>query len=184
MWQRSWSATSCTTMARVSQRFGECVHTLREAQFGSPNLGSRVGWVAPWTERGRREPCQPKHGWQKPAARATHEDRVARTVWPTLTSRRRDHSHAAHSWLSRRLGQRGSIHNRSGFCCVSPPPPTAFLLPYLPMWPSPRLPWPPSSSVRGGGGPGSKGICTGAGRSTGLQRRRGTCFDKRHGEEP
>ena len=73
-----------------------------------------------------------------------------------------------------------------GFVVSSPPPPTVFLLPYLPMWPSPRLPWPPSSSVRGGGGPGSKGIYTGAGRSAGLQmqRRRGTCFDKRHGGNP
>ena len=40
------------TMARVSQHMGSC-----------------VGWVAPSTERGRREPVEPKHGWQKPAAR-------------------------------------------------------------------------------------------------------------------
>ena len=35
MWQRSWLATSCTTRARVSQRFGS-VHTLWEAQFEVP----------------------------------------------------------------------------------------------------------------------------------------------------
>ena len=62
---------------------GECEHTLREAQFEVPT------WEAVWAglRLGQSEddenPVQPKHGWQKPAARATHEDTVARTVWPT-----------------------------------------------------------------------------------------------------
>ena len=64
----------------------ECVHTLREAQFEVPS------WEAVWAglRAGQSEddenPVEPKHGWQKPAARATHEDRVARTIWPNLTS--------------------------------------------------------------------------------------------------
>ena len=52
-----------------------------------------------WCQRGRQSwlflrpgqneddenPVGPKHGWQKPAARAVHEHRVARVVWPNLT---------------------------------------------------------------------------------------------------
>ena len=50
------------------------------------------------------------------------------------------------------------------------PPSLSFLLPHLPMWPSPRLPWPPSSNVRGGGGPGIQGICAGAGSCASVQK--------------
>ena len=68
----------------------ECVHTLRDAQFEVPTWEAVWAGLRPGQSEDDENPVQPKHGWQKPAARATHEDRVARTVWPTLTSPERE----------------------------------------------------------------------------------------------
>ena len=180
-------------MARVSQRFGSvstlCGKPSSKSQLGKPcGLGcaldrartTKTLFNQNMVGRNLQHEPHTKTEWHGQFGRR------GRALSGHSGGRRRDHSHAAHSWLSRRLGQRGSIHNRSvsGFVVSSPPPPIAFLLPYLPMWPSPRLPWPPSSSVRGGGGSWSQGFRIGTGRSAGLQRRSGTCFDKRHGEKP
>ena len=57
MWQRSRSSN---LMHHDGPSFtavrGVCAH-FAGSPVRSPNSGSRVGWVAPWTERGRREPC-------------------------------------------------------------------------------------------------------------------------------
>ena len=62
----------------------ECVHTLREAQFEVRTWEAVWAGLRPGQSEDDEYPVQPKHGWQKPVARATHEERVARTVWPTL----------------------------------------------------------------------------------------------------
>ena len=64
----------------------ECEHTLLEAQFEVPTWEAVWAGLRPGQSEDDENPVQPKHGWQKPAARATHEDRVARTVCPMLTS--------------------------------------------------------------------------------------------------
>ena len=110
-------------------------------------------------------PVEPKHGWQKPAARAMHEHRVARVVWPNLTDPERALWRSQSGPLASNVLVSVDSDRPAAFPRVvlpPSPPSSSLLLPHLPMWPSPRLPWPPSSSVRGGGFPGSKLICTGA----------------------
>ena len=133
-------------MARVFTAVWECEHTLREAQFEVPT------WEALWAgmRRGQSEddenPVEPKHGWQKLAARATHEDIGLADV---------DEPGASTLAVAEGTTRMQRIYgfpevsvdaDRSptvvGSVVSSPPPPIA----YLPMWPSPRLPWPPGGS--------------------------------------
>ena len=59
----------------------ECANMLRESQFVVPTWEAVLAGLRPGHEDDEN-PVEPKHGWQKPAARAVHEHRVARVVWP------------------------------------------------------------------------------------------------------
>ena len=62
----------------------ECANMLRESQFVVPPWEAVLAGLRPGHEDDEN-PVEPKHGWQKPAARAVHEQRVARVIWPNLT---------------------------------------------------------------------------------------------------
>ena len=62
----------------------ECANMLRESQFVVPPWEAVLAGLRPGQEDDEN-PVEPKHGWQKPAAQAVHEHRVARVVWPNLT---------------------------------------------------------------------------------------------------
>ena len=159
----------------------ECANMLRESQFVVPPWEAVLAGLRPGHEDDEN-PVELKHGWQKPAARAVHEQRVARVIWPNLTDPERA--------LQQRPDGVPNVPVNSDrpatfprFVVPSSPTSSSLLFPHLPMWPSP-LPWPPSSSVRGSRGFGSKGICIGTGSRTGVQRRRWSRVHECDGQEP
>ena len=170
-------------MAFVKVRFA----VTREVRYGY--RGQRVGEAShpgPVVVRGDLQtyenPVQPKHGWQKFAARATHEDRVARMVWP-MTSPERALWRSPKGPLacsafmvfptSTRIDPQPFLTSTSH--CFSPP-----VLANVAVSSTAVATIKLSARRRGSG---SQGFRIGTGDSAGLQRKRETCFES-HSEKP
>ena len=161
----------------------ECANMLRESHFVVPPWEAVLAGLRPGHEDDEN-PVEPKHGWQKPVARAVHEHRVARVVWPNLTDPEGSSRQQRPDGIPNVSVNSDRPATFPRVVVPSSPTSSSLLFPHLPMWPSPRLPWPPSSSVRGSRGLGSKGICIGAGSCTSVQRRRWSRVHECHGQEP